>query len=142
MEFHLEGHHMVHFEENNETGALASATQRTGTKLTEWFAANLKYPGAKQFRYDDFEKYFTWQKPQNKWKPRSILRVRNRTVAPASSSTQPPVTQFDFTRPGVDVVSRLYTVGPREDDRYFLQMLLFYVPEATYFQNLHTIQGV
>ena len=143
LDVHLEGHHIVYFHEGEPEAA--AARSRAGTKLTEWFAANEKYTNARHIRYDDFPRYFTWNKAQRKWTPRATYRLRTpgAAAAAASSSTSAPPSehQYDFTRPGSNVVSRLYTISPREGERYFLRMLLLHVPGATSYQSLRTVDG-
>ena len=139
LDVHLEGHHTVYFQEDNAEHA--ANRPRAGTKLTEWFVANQLYPNARHIRYDDFARYFTWNKAQKKWTPRAAFRVRNTNAA--SSSTEPaPQPQYDFTRPGAHVVSRLYTVSPREGERYYLRVLLLHCPGATSYKHLRTVDGV
>jgi len=138
LDVHLEGHHTVYFSEENAD--VAAARERPGTKMTEWFAANIKYPGARHISYDDFPKYFTWNNSSKKWTPRAMLRVA-RSRRAASSSTPAPPPQYDFTGDGAHVVSRIYTVSPREGERYFLRMLLLHVKGATSYRNIRTVDG-
>ena len=50
-------HHTVYFEEGREQEA--ALRPAPGTKLTEWFKANEKYPSARHIRYHLFPRYFT-----------------------------------------------------------------------------------
>ncbi|CDF40383.1 ATP dependant DNA helcase [Chondrus crispus] len=86
---HLPNHYTVYFEEGREQEA--ALRPATGTKLTEWFKANEKYPRLRQL----YEEY----------------------------------------------LGRIYTVSPREGERYFLRLLLTQVPGATSFENLRNIDG-
>ena len=125
---HLPNHHTVYFEEGREQeAALRSAL---GTKLTEWIKANEKYPSARHIRYHLFPRYFTWKTRSNSWSPRAALRRRN-----ASSEEE----AYDFSGTGANVVGRIYTVSPREGERYFLRLLFTQVPGATSFENLRNI---
>ncbi|CDF37673.1 unnamed protein product [Chondrus crispus] len=111
---HLPNHHTVYFEEGQEQEA--ALRPATGTKLTEWFKANEKYPSARHIRYHKFPRYFTWKTHTKSW-------------------------TCDFSGTGVNVVGRIYTVSPREGERYFLRLLLTQVPGATSFENLRNIDG-
>ncbi|CDF39089.1 ATP dependant DNA helicase [Chondrus crispus] len=90
---HLPNHHTVYFEEGREQEA--ALRPATGTKLTEWFKANEKYPSARHIRYHQFPRYFTSEEEA-----------------------------YDFSGTGANVVGRIYTVSPREGERYFLRHLL------------------
>ncbi|CDF36188.1 ATP dependant DNA helicase PIF1 [Chondrus crispus] len=79
-----------------------------------WFKANENYPSARHIRYHKFPKYFTWKKSSKSW---------------------------SFSGTGANVVGRIYTVSPRENERYFLRLLLTQVPGATSFENLRNIDG-
>ncbi|CDF41007.1 ATP dpendant DNA helicase [Chondrus crispus] len=111
---HLPNHHTVYFEEGREQEA--ALRPATGTKLTEWFKANEKYPSARHIRYHKFPRYFTWKTRTKSW-------------------------TYDFSGTGANVVGRIYTVSPREGERYFLRLLLTQVPGATSFENLRNIDG-
>ncbi len=55
----------MYFREGEE---LAAALRVSQTKLTEWFKANNKYPGANHLRYDDFPRLFIWDRSDKLWK--------------------------------------------------------------------------
>ncbi|CDF38585.1 ATP dependant DNA helicase [Chondrus crispus] len=111
---HLPNHHTVYFEEGREQEA--ALRPASGTKLTEWFKANEKYPSARHLRYHKFPRYFTWKTRTKSW-------------------------TYDFSGTGANVVGRIYTVSPREGERYFLRLILTQVPGATSFENLRNIDG-
>ncbi|CDF40177.1 putative DNA helicase [Chondrus crispus] len=121
---HLPNHHTVYFEEGREQEAALQPA--SGTKLTEWFKANEQYPSARHIRYHKFPKYFTWKTSRKSWSPRASLRRRI-----ASSEEE----AYDFSGAGANVVRRIYSVSPREGERYFLRLLLTQVPGATSFEN-------
>ncbi|CDF33944.1 ATP dependant DNA helicase PIF1 [Chondrus crispus] len=111
---HLPNHHTFYFEEGREQEA--ALRPASGTKLTQWFKANEKYPSARHIRYHKFPKYFTWKTSSKSW-------------------------TYDYSGTGANVVGRIYTVSPREGERYFLRLLLTQVPVATSFENLRNIDG-
>ena len=205
LEVHLEGQHTVFYHEGNEVAA--ANRDKAGTKLTEWFEANKKYPSAKRLLYCDYGKYFTWHRKSKTWKPRQQFKVRNNNRNRAERqeesneelnaerqndimNDQPEIgipgnereqagnnnqgAQFlgndqvdeedgsqlprqgqnrrrnsadvyDFSEEHADketfVVSRIYTVSPREGERYYLRMLLHHVRGATSFKDIRTVDG-
>ncbi|CDF39624.1 Helicase-like protein [Chondrus crispus] len=64
---HLPNHHTVYFEEGREQEA--ALRPASGTKLTEGFKANEKYPIARHLRYHKFPRYFTWKTRTKSWMP-------------------------------------------------------------------------
>ncbi|CDF77533.1 unnamed protein product [Chondrus crispus] len=72
---HLPNYHTVYFKEGREEEA--ALRPATGTKLTEWFKANEKYPSARHIRYQKFSRYFTWKTRTKSWKATSFDNLRN-----------------------------------------------------------------
>ena len=72
---HLPNHDTVYFEEGREQEA--ALRPAPGTKLTEWFKANEKYPSARHIGYHLFPRYFTWKTRTKSWSPRAALRRLN-----------------------------------------------------------------
>jgi len=130
LDVHLPGRHTVYYQEQDAAQVLER--DRAGTKLTEWFLANQLYPGGREIRYVDFPKYFTWNKPTKKWTPRARYRQRDATDSE---------NRYDFSRPAENVVSRIYTVSPREGERYFIRTLLFHQSGCKSFEELRTVNG-
>ena len=114
LEVHLEGEHIVYFNEGEENEAMRRSEEKR-TKLMAWFNANSNYPSASHIRYVDFPKYFTWNKSNRSWHPRVQYKVSH-------SST----TAYEFSRPPQKVVGRMYNASPREGERYFLRTLLLH----------------
>ena len=130
LEVHLEGHHVVYFEEGDHENAKNTGKEKT-TKLLGYFDANRQYSNARHIRYVNFPKYFRWHSTDRKWKPRAKYKLRN---------TSP--TEYDFTTVREGVVGRMYSISPREGERYFLRTLLLHKPGATSFDNLRFHDGV
>eukprot|EP00171_Calliarthron_tuberculosum_P000216 IDg216t1 len=99
-----------------------------GTKLTAWFELNKKFADAKKIKYSDVPTYFTWQKKSAEWTPRKKLMIKN---------SKPP--KYDFERSTDVVVGRMYTVSPREGERYYLRTLLLHKCGATSYEDLRTV---
>ena len=85
------------------------------TKLTEYFELNARDQEARQYLYTDIPLHYTWQ-PNKIWKK----RVQNRS----------------------NIVARMYSVSPRDRERFYLRMLLLHVKGATSFEALRTFEGV
>ena len=130
LEVHLEGQHVVYFNEGEEQEALVQSKNKR-TKLMAWFIANSKYNNASFIRYVDFSKFFTWNTKHRSWKPRVQYKILG--SSPAS---------YDFSRPPQNVVGRMYTVSPREGEKYNLRTLLLHVSCARSFQELFNVNGV
>ena len=127
LEVHLEGKHVVYFEEGKENNA---AEKNKITKLMAWFIVNTKYVNARHIKYIDFPKYFTWNGKHQEWKPRVQYRVDGSTSC-----------EYDFLRPPQCVVGRMYTVSPREGERYYLRTPLLHRKGATSFQDILNVDG-
>ena len=105
------------------------------TKLLQWFEANATYPGASDLTYVEFAKCFSWQK--GKWKPRKKFKLSRAQAAREGLQG----THYDFTREKPLIVSRIYTVSPREGERFYLRTLLFHVKGARSFEDIRTVDG-
>ncbi len=70
-ESHTEGNHTVRFREGEEKPA---ALREPQTKLSVRFRANIQYPGASYLRFDEFQRFFTWNRSEEVWKPRAKFR--------------------------------------------------------------------
>ncbi|GBO05596.1 hypothetical protein AVEN_114108-1 [Araneus ventricosus] len=82
--------------------------------LTAWFELNRTDPEANRYLYADIPKHFDWK--NNKWERRVRLGDR--------------------------IVSRLYSVSPKDTERFHLRMLLFHVPGAKSFEEFRTYDSV
>ena len=97
--------------------------------------AFVRSAGAQDLTYVDFARCFSWQK--GKWKPRAKFKL---SVAQRAREG-PDAPMYDFTRERPLVVSRIYTVSPREGERFYLRTLLFHVKGATSFEDVRTVDG-
>lgn len=74
LDVHLENHHTEHFREEQQQQAVDRS--RTGTKITERFAASRKWPSASNIKYSNFPCFFTWNRSFKCWKPGAKLRLK------------------------------------------------------------------
>ena len=110
---HLPNQQRIFFQAGHEQEALNAASTGT-TKLEAWFRLNLNDENARSLLYSDIPYQYVFNR--NMWQ----LRQRR-----ASS-----------------IVSRMYTVGLRDEERFYLRMLLLHVPGATNFEFLKTVDNV
>ncbi len=127
LEVHTPDNYAVYFREGEQVEAAMKGRE---TRLMQWFEANKRYPDARRTKYFEFPQYFTWSQAEKVWKPRAKLRRSK-----GSSN-------YDFSGPGEQVIRRMYTVSPRERERYFLRLLLLHVGGATSFDDVRTVDGV
>ena len=111
---HLPAQEMVYFHEGEEQAAAERAENRH-THLTAWFKLNRENPDANQYLYQEIPHHFTFDQNRKEWK----VRRRNSNK----------------------IISRMYASHPKENERFFLRMLLLHVPGATSFQHLQTYNG-
>lgn len=96
---HLPSQQTVVFEEGAEEQQLRAAEKR-GTKLTKWFKLNTEDPEARKFLYSEIPYHYVWRK--NAWKKRQ--RGANK------------------------ILPRMYSVTPRDMERFCLRLLLMHIP--------------
>ncbi|TKR58437.1 hypothetical protein L596_029881 [Steinernema carpocapsae] len=111
---HLEGEQLVYFRESDHDERVIQRAQEAKTTLTAWFELNRADPEARQISYCDIPKFYTWNKKDKKWKK------RERGYA----------------------IGRMYSVSPKEQERYRLRLLLLNVKGAISFENLRTVRVV
>lgn len=118
LDAHLENHHTEYLWEGWQ--GQAANQSRPGTKITEWFAGNRKWPGAVHIKYSNFPCYFTWNKYTK------------------SPGTEKDGTEhiYNLNREGENVFGHIFTVSPGEGERYYPRTLLFHVAEATSFEDI------
>lgn len=105
------------FEEgSNLREVLASDAATKHTTLTAWFECNRVDPDARQFLYTEFPEHYTWQKSDCKWKKRQ--------------------------RGLHETIGRIYSVSPREPEKFYLRLLLSHVRGAKSFEEMRTVDGV
>lgn len=116
LSIHLPGQEMVYFSEDANLGdALANAASKD-TTLTAWFSINRTDPDANQYLYHEFPEYYTWKKSETVWRKR----------------------QRGFRQ----TIGRIYSVSPKEAEKYHLRLLLNYVRGAKSFEDVRTVDGV
>jgi hypothetical protein len=113
---HLPEQQSVMFEKGGEQKTLDDAAA-SRTTLTAWFELNEKDPEARVHLYNDIPHHYTWHRKGKLWKP----RVRSTG--------------------GDKVLGRVHGVGPAEQERYYLYLLLLHRRGATSWDDLKTVEG-
>ena len=137
LQVHLPEHQIVYFDAGNEQEALDQSAERN-TTLTAWFLFNGNFaeqavaaavlanpnipinPIAQEYRcsilYKDFPYKYVFNKQSKSWKARK--QGHNK------------------------VISRMYSVSPRDIERFCLRLLLLHIPGAISFDDLKTVNGI
>lgn len=110
---HLPNRQTVMFVDGNEEQALI-ASSSSHTKLEAWFTLNAQDPDAQQYLYTEIPHHYVYS--DRKWKKRQ--------------------------RGGEKVVARMYTVCVKDEERFYLRILLLHVPGAQSFSMLKMVNGV
>ena len=112
---HLPEQQNVYFRPGNEEDALHRATE---TKLTAWFRLNadpVNGARARQCLYPEIPEKFVFHKDEGCWKTR---------------------------KRGDKIIGRMYSVSPRDREKYCLRLLLLHVRGATSYEDLRSVNGV
>ena len=114
---HLPNRQLVYFVEGDKHAAAERAAQQE-TSLTAWFRLCSESEEARQYLYGQIPQHYVLRKLHgvHTWTRRQ--------------------------RQGDSVVSRIYSVSPREGERFYLRLLLLHVRGATNFADLRTVDGV
>ncbi|CEP09067.1 hypothetical protein, partial, partial [Parasitella parasitica] len=120
LDVHLPGDNPVYYQEKDHPSEVLSRGIKDST-LTAWFNYNAANPDdeeAHRLLYPDFCERYTFHKTKTSryWQPR---------------------------RGGFGaIIGRMYTVSPRDIEKYHLRLLLLHVPGATSYESLRTVNGV
>lgn len=109
---HLPRQQPVYFEPGKHVDA-ANKSANQDTMLTAFFKYNAL--NSTQYTYNEFPNHFVFEHGTRKWRPRK--------------------------QRGNRIIARLYSVSPRDTERFCLRLLLLHVPGPTSFQGLRTVGG-
>jgi hypothetical protein len=109
---HLPDMQSVYFQEGSHAEAVQRAANQH-TTLTAFFHYNAEHHT--EYNYHEFPLHFVWVSSQRIWKPRQ--RGQRNTIA------------------------RMYTVSPKDMEKYCLRMLLLHTRGPTSFEDLRTVNG-
>ena len=112
---HLPNEQNIIFNMNDVQGALDRNLTRN-TPLTGWFELNRSSPNARRFLYAEIPNNYVWNKSKKEWTERS--------------------------RGGEKVITRIFNINPRQQELFYLRLLLLHVPGATCFEDLRSVNGI
>ncbi|XP_014670443.1 PREDICTED: uncharacterized protein LOC106811370 [Priapulus caudatus] len=107
---HLPNQQHVYFEKGNHESAMLAASAHD-TMLTAYFTINSRNPTP--YLYTQLPNHFVWQNQTHQWTPRK--------------------------QRGDKILPRIYSVSPKDTEKYCLRILLHHVTGATSFEHLRTI---
>ena len=111
---HLPNFQNVFFRDGEHEQALQRA-QNNPSKLKDFFRLNREDPTARAFLYTDIVHLYKWDDRQHCW-----VRRQRRLFGP---------------------IARMYSVSPREGEKFFIRVLLNHVRGPQSFQDLRTVNG-
>lgn len=120
---HLENGQRVYFTAAN---ASRRAERPPATTLTSFFDTCESDPFARTLVYSEMPRYYTWNASSKKFQ-----RRKQGQAVP--------------NHPGVlssEALGRIYTVHPRNDECFYLRLLLVNVRGRTSFESLRTVDGI
>ncbi|XP_021771152.1 uncharacterized protein LOC110735283 [Chenopodium quinoa] len=94
--------------------SIVSDAKRTRTCLTKFFKMNCKSALGTGWLYSEFSEHYWWNASDKLWKTRKNKKIQ---------------------------IGRLAFVGPSEDERYYLRLLLHNVRSPKSFEDLRTVNG-
>ncbi|XP_008182252.1 uncharacterized protein LOC103309183 [Acyrthosiphon pisum] len=120
---HLENGQCVYFTEAN---AAQRAERPPATPLTNFFSTCESDPFTRTLLYSEMPRYYTWNAASKKFQ----RRKKGDAVAGFADVYSS------------DALGRIYTVHPRQDECFYLRLLLVNVKVPTSFNSLRTVDGV
>ncbi|XP_055604727.1 uncharacterized protein LOC129752961 [Uranotaenia lowii] len=120
---HLENGQRVYF---TETNAARRAERAPNTTLTSYFTICQNDPFARTLLYSEVPRYYTWNKSS-----RNFQRRKQGQVVAGYADV--------FS---TDALGRMYTVHPKNDECFYLRLLLVNVCGPTSFESLRTVDGM
>ena len=122
---HLPGQNTICFHVDRIDQTIQNMDNKRST-LMAWFELNQNDPAAREFLYHQIPEHYVYKKVEemvngkkvniDKWKPRK--------------------------QGGHKVIGRMYTVGIKDGEKYYLRLLLLHVKGATSFESLRTIDDI
>ena len=111
---HLEHMQSELFAPGHEAEALKNVRD---SKLIAWFKLNQHDLQARRHLYTEIPQHYTWDNKNTKWNPRKLSI-------------------------GQRVITRLYTVNPKNIELFYLRLILLYTAGATSYEDLRTYDNV
>jgi PIF1-like helicase/Helitron helicase-like domain at N-terminus/Helicase len=119
---HLEGQEGILFEDNKEVEALEKDHV---TSLTAWFILNQENPEANQYTYAEIPYHYVFDKKE--YKDNGVKTIKKCWYKRTQNR---------------DIIPRIYSVPPKDIERFHLRLLLFHVKGAKSFNDIKTFDGI
>jgi len=118
MDVHLENEQKILFRQSSNIQHLHNNARLSDTKLTAWMKKNGEDDGlSKSLLYYEMPEHYTWEQQSRKWRRRA-----------RGHSTK--------------TIGRMYSISPRDSEKFHLRLLLLHIKGATSFAHLKTINDV
>ncbi|KAG5537863.1 hypothetical protein RHGRI_025085 [Rhododendron griersonianum] len=116
LQLHLEGCQLIPLKKDTNLHNIVDNEFMLRTMLTQFFWMNMYNDRAKSLKllYKDFPQHFVWNGSSRTWTERRQQ----------------------------EVIGRIITANPTEGERYYLRLLLTYIPAPTSYAHLKTVNGV
>ncbi|CAH1427950.1 unnamed protein product [Lactuca virosa] len=114
LQVHLPNQQMVRFSEDDTLTSVVEKEKDRRSMLTAFFLKNKEDTSAREIKYRDFPKKFTWDPSSRRWHHRKQGLMRGRMVS----------------------------ANPDEGERYYLRLLLLHISGPTCFEDLYTVNNV
>ncbi|XP_058216366.1 uncharacterized protein LOC131327288 [Rhododendron vialii] len=116
LQLHLEGCQLIPLKKDTNLHNIVDNEFMSRTMLTQFFWMNAHNNKAKSLKllYKDFPQHFVWTASSRTWTERKQQQV----------------------------IGRIVTANPTEGERYYLRLLLMYIPAPTSYAHLRTVNGI
>nr|KAJ0216741.1 hypothetical protein LSAT_V11C300144770 [Lactuca sativa] len=111
---HLPNQQLVRFSEDDTLTSVVEKERDNRSMLTAFFLKNKEDMRARECKYRDFPKKFTWDPKSHRWNHRKLGLMRGRLVS----------------------------ANPAEGERYYLRLLLLHISGPTCFEDLYTVNNI
>ncbi|CAH1427111.1 unnamed protein product [Lactuca virosa] len=114
LQVHLPNQQLVRFSEDDTLTSVVEKERDNRSMLTAFFLKNKEDIRAREYKYIDFPKKFTWDPKSRPWNHRKLGLMRGRLVS----------------------------ANPAEGERYYLRLLLLHISGPTCFEDLYTVNNI
>jgi hypothetical protein len=116
LDLHLPDQQNVYWNKNQSMAEKLDNQELNKTTLTEWFELNKQDHEARQYYYHEIPEHYTWNRVGEKgWHKK---------------------------KGGKLCLGRMYSVSPKQDELFYLRMLLLHIKGAQSWQDLMTCDGI
>ncbi|KAG5553887.1 hypothetical protein RHGRI_011678 [Rhododendron griersonianum] len=114
LQYHLPGEQSVLFKDSENIPEIINQPGIHDTMFTKWFQANIDHPLANHLTYEEFPRFWVWNKKEKEWKPQQQRMC----------------------------IGKLNFAHPNSGERYYLRMMLTKVRGEKCYEDVRTINGV